>query len=54
MYGIVQDSGHKYAVTDSKATNALSHRSLMTPKAAMMALRMGLDVYMASRRRRIK
>lgn len=40
--------GHKYRVTDSKATNALSHRSLMTPKAAMMALRMGLDVYMAS------
>lgn len=40
--------GHKYRVTDSKATNALSHRTLMTPKAAMMALKMGLDVYMAS------
>ena len=39
---------HKYRVTDSKATNALSHRTLMTPKAAMMALKMGLDVYMAS------
>lgn len=40
--------GHKYRITDSKATNALSHRSLMTPKAAMMALKMGLDVYLAS------
>lgn len=39
---------HGYRVTDSKATNALSHRTLMTPKAAMMALKMGLDVYMAS------
>ncbi|MDO4580913.1 MAG: hypothetical protein Q4B49_12860 [Acinetobacter sp.] len=39
---------HKYRITDSKATNALSHRTLMTPKAAMMALKMGLDVYMAS------
>ncbi|MNC50467.1 hypothetical protein D3C75_997090 [compost metagenome] len=40
--------GHKYRVTDSKATNALSHRALMTPKAAMMALKMGLDVYMST------
>ena len=40
--------GHKYRITDSKATNALSHKSLMTPKAAMMALKMGLDVYLAS------
>lgn len=40
--------GHKYRITDSKATNALSHRYLMTPKAAMMALKMGLDVYLAS------
>lgn len=40
--------GHKYRVTDSKATNALSHKKLMTPKAAMMALKMGLDVYLAS------
>lgn len=37
---------HQYRVTDSKATNALSHRTLMTPKAVMMALKMGLDVYM--------
>ncbi|RKG35947.1 hypothetical protein [Acinetobacter rongchengensis] len=41
-------SAHKYRITDSKATNALSHKKLMTPKAAMMALKMGLDVYLAS------
>ncbi|MEG0489458.1 MAG: hypothetical protein RR575_16210, partial [Acinetobacter sp.] len=41
-------SAHKYRITDSKATNALSHRKLMTPKAAMMALKMGLDVYMST------
>lgn len=31
--------GHGYRITDSKATNALSHKKLMTPKAAMMALK---------------
>lgn len=40
--------GHKYRVTDSKSTNLASHKKLMTPKAAMAALRMGLDVYMKS------
>ncbi|RPE28316.1 hypothetical protein EC846_2762 [Acinetobacter sp. BIGb0102] len=40
--------GHKYRITDSKATNLASHKKLMTPKAAMAALRMGLDVYMKS------
>lgn len=40
--------GHKYRITDSKSTNLASHKKLMTPKAAMAALRMGLDVYMKS------
>ena len=40
--------GHKYRVTDSKSTNLARHKKLMTPKAAMAALRMGLDVYMKS------
>ncbi|MGQ9375390.1 hypothetical protein ACUM6W_16365 [Acinetobacter tandoii] len=40
--------GHKYRITDSKATNLASHKKLMTPKAAMAALSMGLDVYVKS------
>lgn len=41
--------GHKYRITDSKATNLASHRKIMTPKkAAMDALSMGLDVYVKS------
>ncbi|MDC5069738.1 hypothetical protein [Acinetobacter baumannii] len=40
--------GHRYRITDSKSTNLASHKKLMTPKAAMAALRMGLDVYMKS------
>lgn len=40
--------GHGYRITDSKSTNLASHKKLMTPKAAMAALRMGLDVYMKS------
>ncbi|EJB8466953.1 hypothetical protein N0P26_002943 [Acinetobacter baumannii] len=40
--------GHRYRITDSKATNLASHRKIMTPKAAMDALSMGLDVYVKS------
>ena len=39
---------HQYRITDSKATNLAGHKKLMTPKAVMMALSMGLDVYMNS------
>ncbi len=40
--------GHTYRITDSKATNLANHRKLTTAKAAITALRMGLDVYMKS------
>lgn len=43
-----QSLPYKYRVTDSKATNALRHRTLMTPKKVMEMLKMGIDAYLKS------
>lgn len=41
-----QNLAHKYRITDSKATNALRHRTLMTPKKVMEMLKIGVDAYL--------